>query len=102
MLFIRDDDPSVNGGLQSGTIFDFSLNNNGDLLELRCGETVIDAVIYDATFPGEAQVSMNLDPMFFDEIANDAADAWCLSTEVYWNEPEHLGTPGLTNTSCTP
>ena len=40
---------------------DFSLNNNGDLIELRCGDLVIDSVQYGEGFPGAEQASLSLD-----------------------------------------
>ena len=100
IVFARDVDPSVNGGVSTEYRFDFSLNNNGDLLELRCGDIVIDDVSYGSGFPSAEGVSLNLDPESYDAAANDSAESWCLSTEAYLADPENFGTPGIANSAC--
>lgn len=100
VLFARDTDEMLNGGLDTDVVFDFSLNNNGDLIELRCGELEIDTFEYGAGFPAARQASLNLDVNAFDAMQNDDPNSWCLSTTVYLDEPEHLGTPGLANLAC--
>ena len=100
IVFARDVDPSVNGGVSTEYRFDFSLNNNGDLLELRCGDIVIDDVSYGSGFPSAEGVSLNLDPESYDAAANDSAESWCLSTEAYLADPEKVGTPGSAISAC--
>ena len=101
LLFARNDNPAINGGLSPTSIFDFSLNNNGDLIELRCGDVVIDSVQYGEGFPGAEQASLSLDLDAYDAESNDDSGRWCLSTSIYLDEPAHLGTPGQANDRCT-
>lgn len=100
VVFARELDSDLNGGLQTDVTFDFSLNNNGDLIELRCGDLVIDDFTYGADFPDAAQTSLNLDLTAYDSVQNDDPASWCLSTSLYLDEPEHFGTPGLANITC--
>ena len=58
LLFARNDNPAINGPRRH--LFDFSLSNNGDLIELRCGDLVIDSVQYGEGFPGAEQASLSL------------------------------------------
>ena len=100
ILFARNLDSEVNGGLLANHLFEFSLNNNGDLLELRCGDLVIDNVTYNTDFPNADGASLNLSPSAYDAAENDAGAVWCLSSEAYIADPVNLGTPGLANTEC--
>ena len=99
-LFVRSTDTVENGGLNGDAYFDFSLNNNGDLLELRCGDIVVDEVAYGPEFPNGEGASLSLDPSAYDAESNDAPSAWCLGTEAYLMDPLNLGTPGLANSPC--
>ena len=104
-VFARSGDPDLNGGLDVQGTFTFSLNNDGDLLNITCGNNPIDTVAYDdgPDFPNAQQATIQLDPGAFDVDANDSGNNWCLGTEVYFaGEPgqEHRGTPGEANTGC--
>ena len=70
----------------------------------RCGGEVIDAVTYGgaAGFPiaQAASVARSGDDLMG---AHDPMTTnWCLATDVYLNDPEHLGTPGAANSICRP
>ncbi len=103
LLFARSLNPAANGGIAPDGIFNFSLNNGGDIVELRCGQTTIDAVDYAlAGFPGNIPaVAYQLDPDFVDAELNDLGEAWCNATGAYFDgDPPHFGTPGQPNPSC--
>ncbi len=103
LLFARSNDPANNGGLGPNGLFNFSLNNGGDVVELRCGVVTIDAVDYAvAGFPGGvAAAAFQLDPDLIDADLNDFGDAWCNAQEAYFDgAPPHFGTPGVPNPPC--
>lgn len=85
-------------GLPSSTIAaTFSLPNAGGSLEVRVGDLLLDAVSWSAAPSG---ASLNLDPDAFDPTANDASDAWCVSTLTFASGD--YGSPGVPNTPCAP
>jgi len=105
-LFARSDDEAVNGGLVPDHLFEFSLNNAGNHLFVRCGDVLVDEVSYDdgEAFPDARQASIKLDPEAYDAVANDDGHRWCISVTPYFGDPgapdEHLGTPGADNPPC--
>ena len=112
-LFARNADPGLNGGLEPDGIFEFALNNGGDVLTVQCGDVVIDTFEYDdggaAGFPDARASSIMLDPEFIDAAANDDGASWCQppADAVYFrgegeDESDHLGTPGAPNPPCPP
>ena len=71
---------------------------SADIIELFAGDTLVDAVRWNAAWPGVEGVSMSLDPRFVNHVANDDAVAWCDATTP-WSAGE-LGSPGGINTQC--
>ena len=101
-LFARSDDPAENGNLIPDGLFTFSLNNDGDDLTLSCNGLEIDRVSYGARndFPEHTQGSIQLNPANQDADSNDSGLSWCAADQVYFNNPQHFGTPGAPNTAC--
>ncbi len=99
VLIARSLDPSENGGIFPQARFDFGLNNssNGDLISLSCDGVVLDLVEYvNPTAPAQSY-QRSLSDL---NRPNDAMSVWCGASEVYLEDPEHLGTPLTTNTEC--
>lgn len=83
---------------------DFDLWDQGDVLGLSVGDTVIDALAFDATwhagaYPGRA---LSLDPASLDATTNDDPAAWChASNEMRATSScTAYGTPGDDNEGC--
>lgn len=95
-------DPAINGGVE-GVVYDFGAsfsltNDGGDELELQCGGTTIDALVYDFMFGYGSGIAMQLDPGSQDATANDDPTNWCAATSMYGSGD--LGTPGTPNGGC--
>ena len=75
-----------------------SLDAGGDAVSLSCDGAVVDAVIWDQTFPSLAGASLSLAPEAADADANDQAASWCLAISTYG--AGDLGTPGAANDPC--
>jgi hypothetical protein len=86
-------------GFRPDLVLSFSLGNSADSIAVRCGNTEIDRVAYDSSFPLDSGASMALDPTAQSANANDAASAWCLSRTPLGTD---YGTPGSANPVCTP
>ncbi len=99
-LFGRSDALQRNGGITPDHLFGFPLDNAGDLLGLRCRETLVDLVHYDdgGAFPDAEAAAISLDPQRHDAGENNNGSSWCLATEAYADG--HLGTPGEANPAC--
>ena len=99
-LFVRND--ANNGGLVPDALFDFSLNNSGDSLDLTCAGGLIDAITFDVggAFPAAFQVSLSLDPAARDAAANDDGANWCITPAADPYFDGHYGTPGAPNGDC--
>lgn len=100
IVFARDIDPAVNGGVMNA--FNYSGGNlvNGatgpGLLSLNLADgTVIDAAYYDNPSDG---ASYQLDVDTLDATSNDDAANWCAGVGSYGDGGE--GTPGTANVSC--
>ncbi len=101
LVFGKSDDPAENGGLDVDGLFEFNLTNSGDVISIRCGETVVDVVNYgDESFPDASAASISLSGDLLDAAINDGGAAWCAATDVYLVDPEHRGTPGTANPVC--
>lgn len=96
VLFSRQSDPVVNGGLpEGGHPFTFSLSNSNAGLFIGWGGEVLDEVTWSTSSDG---ASRNLDPDRFDADANDDEGGWCAATQPYGDGD--LGTPAAPNTEC--
>ena len=80
----------------------FRLANSSDEVILLSGDTVVDAVRYDESWPVEAGVAMELDAESLDAAANDDPARWCTAVGV--PQPDagfpDLGSPGAPNRRC--
>ncbi|MEE2786063.1 MAG: DUF4215 domain-containing protein, partial [Myxococcota bacterium] len=97
----RIDDPVQNGGIDVDGTFDFRLNNGGDVLVLRCGETDIDRVEFNDQnrFPPAEGTTIQRSENQLNGV--DGPDQiWCLATTPYLEFPQQLGTPGTENRIC--
>ena len=107
-VFARSADPMLNGGLTDVVdTFNFDLDDAGDTLTLRCGQTVIDTVTWDdgPGFPDGGQYAIQLNPDTTDADANDLGANWCRVVSPYSMDAtnlyfDHHGTPGLDNLPC--
>ncbi len=102
VLLAKVVDPAINGGV-SGVVYEFGdafslTNDGGDELELQCGGTTIDRLVYTTMFGFGSGIAMQLDPGSQDATANDDAANWCAATAVYGDGD--LGTPGAVNGGC--
>jgi hypothetical protein len=96
LLFARNDDPAVNGGLPPVDFtFSFNLVNSDGEVFLGRDDEVLDAVAYPNSGNGVAD---NLDPRYFDPQANDERGVWCRATTPFGDGD--LGTPGAPNVEC--
>jgi hypothetical protein len=87
VVFAREIDPAVNGGIPVDAYpLSISLNNRDETLELRAGGELLDSVSYARSERGVAQQ------------IDDAGDT-CASVQVYGDGD--LGTPGSPNPPCT-
>lgn len=97
LVFARDEDPAINGGLPrvDGTI-DLSLGNSASSLWVGIGGDELDAITWTKTYDGAAS---SLDPDFVDPVGNDDPGHFCAATTPYG--AGDLGTPGAANdTEC--
>lgn len=95
----KKNDYGINGGVNCDYQYNsVTLNNGSETITLSNGETLIDAVMYDATFPSIAGESMQLNSTSLNTLDNDNASNWCTSTTTYG--AGDMGTPGTANISC--
>lgn len=86
VVFAREADPSLNGGIPVPTYpLSISLNNRAETLELSVDGRVLDSVSYTKSEPGVAQQL-------------DDEDRVCVANRAYGDGD--LGTPGSPNPSC--
>ncbi|MDP2313436.1 MAG: lamin tail domain-containing protein [Pseudomonadota bacterium] len=100
-VFGASADTAVNGGAAVDHAYDvgiFKLGNDGGRVALLLAGAELDAVLYDATFPGEKGQSLTLSAAALDPASNDDAGAWCAGTTAYGAGDR--GTPGATNDAC--
>ena len=105
VFFAHSANPVINGGLEPQGTFTASLNNSGDRVSLLCrpdGDVVeIDRMNYDTSnYPRARAASLSLSVDLMDATANNDPNSWCLGTDVYFEDPEHRGSPGLPNPVC--
>ncbi len=99
MVFGRNDNQSVNGGVEVDYAYGtLHLGNDDDALWLSCDGQEIDRVRYHGGFPGNTATSMQLDSETYDATANDDGNRWCDSIVPYGDGD--LGTPGEPNRDC--
>ncbi|HWO17692.1 MAG TPA: lamin tail domain-containing protein [Kofleriaceae bacterium] len=103
VVFVRNTDPLVNGGLVPYGVFRFSLvsgsaTSPGDVRILN-GATVVDAVSWTSSRSGR---SLSLDPDFTNVTANDEAANFCDGATAYNTSGTgtDFGTPGAQNAQC--
>jgi hypothetical protein len=73
-------------------------NTGGGKLALQCGETEVDAAVYDDVKPGHSRELTNTQTP--DAMLNDDQANWCEGDETEF-EPNNFGTPGQDN-DCQP
>ena len=105
LVFVRNPDVALNGGIANARGFSFGLTNSGDELVVKCGDVEMDRVDYSVDgFPSDIQgKSIQLDPGRLTPAANDEGQAWCHALETYpigAGESGERGTPGAPNTLC--
>ena len=94
-----EEDPALNGGVTPDYVYKgFQLFNFGDTIVLRTGDTVVDKVVYDSTFPCDCGETMSLSPEFTDCLLNDQGEHWCPSASVL--PSGDCGSPGTENPEC--
>ncbi|MGI5864310.1 MAG: lamin tail domain-containing protein [Myxococcales bacterium] len=105
ILFVRNTDPEVNGGIADAYgVLGLSLSNNKSRkIIVQRGEVPIDEVSYNGSTEGK---STQLDIGKYDATLNDEASSFCLSTTQYGashpveDKEDDYGTPGLPNGAC--
>lgn len=75
------------------------VGGDDEIVLLNASGGTIDRVAWDASWPIEEGVALQLDPEAELDSDNSSADAWCVATER--SDSGDLGTPGAENTSCT-
>lgn len=95
IVFARDTDMAVNGGLEADYGYDFVLANSSGMITASAGETVLDVATYSGSSAG---TSISLSPDALDPEANDDELNWCDATSSYGDGD--LGTPGAANDDC--
>jgi hypothetical protein len=73
-------------------------NTDAGKIQLKCGDSEIDAAIYQDVRPGHSRQLTAAQPPDF--TLNDAPESWCEASDTQF-EPENYGTPGQDN-DCTP
>jgi hypothetical protein len=97
-IVAKSADPMQNGELPSELVVwetDISLTNSNSSLWVGVAAEILDAVSWGTAGTGEAT---QLDPDFFDPIANDDLGNWCDATEPF--NGGDVGTPGAANSEC--
>jgi hypothetical protein len=95
LVFARNTDMAVNGGLEADFGFSFTLANSSGMITASIGETVLDVATYSGSRAG---VSISLSPDALDPDANDDELNWCDATTTYGLGDK--GTPGAANDAC--
>jgi hypothetical protein len=76
---------------------------NTDAIQLSCGGTLIDAVVYSSAFSWATGRAASLDPDFTTATGNDTSVAWCPATTTYGaGATPDRGSPGVFNPDCLP
>lgn len=103
VVFARNADPSMNGGLNAAASFRFSLITGtaaapGDV-RIVSGTTIIDAVSWTSSRTARA---LALDPDFTNDTANDDVGNFCDGATSYNTSGTgtDFGTPGTANAQC--
>ena len=100
LLFARETDPLVNGGLPAVDVrLTFGLNNtNGDLFVGLVSGDVLDAIGWATALSG---VASSLDPALRNPTDNDLDGSWCPAVDDYGTGvPPDKGTPAAANPVC--
>lgn len=99
VLFARQSDPAVNGGLPTPDFtFSFGLTNSNAFLYLGYADALLDEVAWTASGTG---ASTSLDPDSYDPALNDTASnapPWCYQTQMFGAGDK--GTPDADNLQC--
>jgi hypothetical protein len=114
LMFVRNTDPTINGGIMNGVEFGFSLNNggSGDDAAIQYAGTDIHRVTYPGTgndlsntgAGAETSQSFNLSQSYIDDTSTTAT--WCLTpidaANVYNTDgtDSDYGTPDAANLVC--
>ncbi|MGE0868038.1 MAG: hypothetical protein AB7P03_05745 [Kofleriaceae bacterium] len=99
-LFARSKLAAENGELPAvDATFSFNLvDSTGSSVEVRDGDTVLDAITWTAATSG---VSKQLDPDSFSSTANDMTANFCSGASPY-GDGTNMGTPRGENAQCAP
>lgn len=92
-------DALLNGNLPADALVwesNVAMSNSGGSRWIGIGDETLDAVTWGTTSDGTSQ---QLDPDFFDPLANDDLAWWCKSSTPYGDGD--LGTPGAANAQCS-
>ncbi|MCA9657530.1 MAG: lamin tail domain-containing protein [Myxococcales bacterium] len=99
VLFAKNTDPNLNGGLPEVDFeMNISLNNSSSGIAIGVADVVVDEVLYVAS--QAAGKSVSLDPGSYNADLNDDADMapWCAGVDPYGDGD--LGTPKAVNPAC--
>ena len=99
VLFAKNTDPNLNGGLPDVDFeMNISLNNSASGIAIGVADVVVDEILYVAS--QAAGKSVSLDPGAYNADANDDADMapWCAAVDPYGDGD--LGTPKAVNPAC--
>jgi len=99
LVFARQTDPAVNGGLpQVDAQITFSLVNTGGSLFVGLEGQVLDQITWASCGDG---VATSLNPAARNPTDNDQAGSWCPAIDDYGaGAPADKGTPGAANPAC--
>ncbi len=95
----RSPNTELNGGVLVDLVTPLPLWSALATVELFAGDTMLDDVDVDDSFPAAPGASLALLPAHFTPDANDAGSAWCRSRTPYGLGG--AGTPGAVNGPCT-
>lgn len=98
VLFVRSDDPLVNGGLPTVTAeFGFSLVSPAGSIAIGIADELLDEVTWTAV---TANTSTALDPAELDPDANDDEANFTACSAVPYGTAANFGSPGEANDAC--
>jgi len=104
-VFGGNDDPSVNGDVPVGYVWEnVSLSNESDELVLTVDGIMIDTVTWDdgVTMPDTDGASIGADLGTYSAILNDDPTLWCVATQRWSTDPTaDLGSPFAENEYCS-
>ena len=94
-VLVRSPDPALNGAINYDHVVEsIALGNDGDLLVLSCGDTVVDSVGWGPGWSIPIAAPLSLSGNRVASADNDEPHHWC--------DADAAGTPGAANPLCPP